>query len=156
MKKETLALASHLEEVIKGEPWFGRAVFTILDEIDESKVFIRPDEREHSLAELLYHMITWASFTEKRLRREKEPDLKAFEKLDWRKLAPATHTWNEGVKEFKEILERVVELTRSMDDDLLDEKVEYRDYDFRTLITGITEHTIYHLGQVAYLNKLLT
>jgi hypothetical protein len=154
MKKETLALAAHLEEVTTGEPWFGRAIFSLLDEIDESKVFTRPGNREHSLIELLYHMITWASFTEKRIRKEPEPDLKAFEKLDWRKISPDTHKWKDGVRELRTIFESIISLIREKEDHFLDETVEYRKYDFRYLIIGITEHTIYHMGQIAYLTKM--
>lgn len=156
MKKDTLALAAHLEDVMQGEPWFGRAVFTLLGEVDPSKVYTHPNNNEHSLIELLYHVITWASFTEQRILRNNEQDMKAFENMDWRKISPETHTWKGAVAELKSILKRIVVLLKEKDDSFLDEKVDYRDYDFRFLITGMTEHTIYHLGQIAYLNKFLS
>ena len=59
-----------IENVNSGEPWFGRAVFIILDEVDVKKVYIRPNNSEHSMVELLYHMITWADFTLKRIEKD--------------------------------------------------------------------------------------
>ena len=50
-----------LEEQIKdaweGEPWFGRSITELLSEIDESIAFRKP-EGQHSIVELLWHMIT--------------------------------------------------------------------------------------------------
>jgi len=42
------------------------------------------------------------------------------------------------------------------DDSLLDEKVDYRDYNFRTLLDGLLTHNIYHVGQIAVVHKLLS
>jgi len=42
------------------------------------------------------------------------------------------------------------------DDEFLKEMVDYRKYDFRFLLNGLMQHNIYHLGQVAYLKKLLS
>ncbi|MCY7309203.1 MAG: hypothetical protein LH619_00365 [Chitinophagaceae bacterium] len=41
------------------------------------------------------------------------------------------------------------------DDDFLVEPVDYRKYNFRFLLNAMIEHNIYHLGQVAYVNKML-
>jgi uncharacterized damage-inducible protein DinB len=154
--RETNHLASHLENTLNGEPWFGRSVFTLLSEVDASKAYKRPAGNSHSLADIVYHMITWASFTEKRLQRNREEDMAAFEKIDWRELDPNVHTWENAIKELKTIHENIIRLIRENDDSFLDEKVDYREYNFRFLVTGLTEHNIYHLGQVAYLMKLLS
>ena len=63
MNKETQSIIRRIENVNSGEPWFGRAVFVILEEVDAKKVSIKPNCTEHSMLELLYHMITWADFT---------------------------------------------------------------------------------------------
>ncbi len=144
-----------IENVNSGEPWFGRAVFIILDEVDVKKVYIRPNNSEHSMVELLYHMITWADFTLKRIEKDKINDLVAAEKLDWREINPKIHTWKKGLAEFKAINKKIIALLKEKDDAFLEEKVDYRKYNFRFLINGMTEHNIYHLGQIACLNKML-
>src|SRR6185503_9385055 len=103
MNKEIQSIIRRIENVNSGQPWFGRAVYDLLEEIDPKKVYEKPNGSEHSLIELLYHMITWADFTLKRLEGDQTNDMKVFETLDWRKIDPKKHTWKKGLTEFKGI-----------------------------------------------------
>lgn len=155
MKKEVEAIAASLHDTLAGEPWFGRAVYDLLNEVDTTAVYKRPNENAHSMIDLLYHMITWATFTCRRLQGEKEKSMADFEKLDWREIDPAVHTWANGVKEFKTINDDIIALLKAKDDGFLNQIVDYRSYDFRHLLNGYIQHNIYHVGQVAYVNKLI-
>jgi len=155
MKTEIQSILQHLENVNNGEPWFGRSVYAILGEIDPAKAFIKPNGSEHSLIELVYHINTWAGFAQKRIEKDKENDLASFEKLDWREIDPSVHGWEEALGEYRTIQDKITALLKEKDDAFLDEKVDYRNYNFRFLLNGLIEHTIYHLGQIAYINKLL-
>ncbi len=156
MNKEIQSIISRMETVTSGEPWFGRAVFSIMDEVEAANAFEKPTGAPHSLIELLYHMITWADFTLKRLEKDTINDLIAAEELDWRKIDPKQHSWKKGLKEFKSIHKKITTLLKKKEDAFLNEIVDYRKYDFRFLLNGMIEHNIYHLGQVAYLNKMLS
>ncbi|MEI2740548.1 MAG: hypothetical protein V9F01_17375 [Chitinophagaceae bacterium] len=57
--------------------------------------------------------------------------------------------------EFKAIHKKIVSLLNKKDDDFLLEIVDFRKYNYRFLLNGMIEHNIYHLGQIAYLNKML-
>ena len=155
MNKEIQSIIRNLQNVNTGEPWYGRPVYTMLEEIDPSIVYKKPDKESHSLTELLYHMLTWAEFTLKRIEGDKEQDLAAFEKLDWREIDPAIHTWKKGLAEFKQVHKNIIALLETKDDEFLKEIVDYRGYNFRFLLNGLIQHNIYHIGQVAYLTKSL-
>lgn len=155
MNKEIQSLISRLENVHNGEPWFGRSVFEILAETDPEKSLIKPSNSSHSLVELLYHMITWMEFTLNRIERNTDYDLAHSEAQDWRTINPEIHTWKKGLAEFKALYQKIIAQLIEKDDTFLNEKVDYRKYDFRFLINGLIEHNIYHLGQIAYLQKLL-
>jgi uncharacterized damage-inducible protein DinB len=155
MNKEIQSIIRRIENINSGEPWFGRAVFILLEEADPKKVYTKPNGTEHSMIELLYHMITWADFTLKRIGKDDNMDLAAFEKMDWRLINPKVHTWKKGVAEFKSIHKKIIQLLNKKEDVFLKEIVDYRKYNFRFLLNGIIEHNIYHLGQIAYLKKLL-
>jgi uncharacterized damage-inducible protein DinB len=155
MNKEIQSIINRIETINSGEPWFGRAVFIIMEEVDPAKVFEKPNAAPHSLIDLLYHMITWADFTLKRLEKDTIRDLKAAEELDWRTINPKQHSWKKGLKEFKAIHKKIITLLRKKDDEFLNNKVDYRKYNYRFLLNGMIEHTIYHLGQIAYLKKTL-
>ncbi|MFI5185629.1 MAG: DinB family protein [Chitinophagales bacterium] len=155
MRKEIESVITAFHSILNGEPWYGRPVMKILQEIDPSTVYKKPNESSHSLIELLYHMNTWADFTLKRLEKDEEKDLAVFEKLDWREIDPNDHTWEKGMAQFKVTHDLIIELLETKDDEFLSREVEYREYNFRFLLNGIIQHDIYHIGQIAYVKKLL-
>lgn len=155
MNKEILSLIRRIENNNTGQPWFGRPVYNILEKVKSKNVYKKPNGTEHTMADLLYHMITWAGFTLKRIEGDKNMDLAAFEKMDWREINPKTHTWKNGLAEFKSIQRKILGLLKKKDDSFLKQIVDYRQYNFRFLINGMIEHNIYHLGQIAYLNNML-
>src|ERR1051326_7261140 len=155
MRKEIDYIITTLHSVLDGEPWFGRSVMSILQEIDPAVVYKKPNANSHSLVELLYHMNTWAEFTLKRLEKVEEKDLARIEKLDWREIDPIDHTWEKGVAQFKVTHDLIIELLGTKDDKFLSGKVDYREYNFKFLLHGIIQHDIYHIGQIAYTMKLL-
>ncbi len=79
----------------------------------------------------------------------------ATEELDWRAINPKVHSWKKGLVEFRNIHKKIIALLMKKEDAFLEEMVDYRKYNFRFLLNGMIEHTIYHLGQIAYLNKML-
>lgn len=156
MNKEVQSIVKNLQNVLDGNPWFGRPVYSILNEIHPVMVYTRPGEKSHSIIELLYHIITWAEFTVRRLQKEKENDPQGFEGLDWRLIDPHIHTWANALREFKMAHDKIIELLQDKEDQFLSEMVDYREYNFRFLLNGLIQHDIYHLAQIAYAKKLLS
>ena len=155
MRKEIEDIVASLHSVMDGQPWYGQPVMKILQEVDPALAYKKPNENSHSLIELLYHMNTWAEFTLKRLEKEREKDTAALNLLDWREISRGEHTWDKGMAQFKVTHDLIIDLLQTKNDEFLSEKVDYRDYDFRFLLQGIIQHDIYHIGQIAYLKKLL-
>jgi uncharacterized damage-inducible protein DinB len=155
MRKQIDYLITTIHSVLEGQPWYGEPAMKILHGVDPANAYKKPNNNSHSLIELLYHMVTWAEFTLKRLEQKEETDMNAFEKLDWRDINPEEHTWEKGMAQFKVTHDLIIDVLGTKDDEFLSGKVDYRDYNFRFLLHGIIQHDIYHLGQIAYLNKLL-
>ena len=145
----------HMEEVYEGEPWFGRSVKALLKEVDAKTALIKPSG-QHSILELVWHMINWKEFTISRLDERQAQPMKYFEENDWRQL---DHTdaslWTKGLKRFEELHHELVKLTKNLPEASLEKIVTERKYNFRQLLNGIIEHDIYHVGQVAFVRKLL-
>lgn len=155
MNNEVQAIARNLRNILEGTPWFGRPVYTILNEIHPVMVYTKPGGKSHSLIELLYHIITWAEFTVRRLEQQPEDDLESFQELDWRTIDPHVHTWANALEQFKTAHDRILTLIENKKDDFLKQAVDYREYNFRFLLNGLIQHDIYHLAQIAYVKKLL-
>jgi uncharacterized damage-inducible protein DinB len=155
MNREIVLIAEQLREVYSGDPWFGKSTRALLGELDEKIVNQKP-AGQHSILELLWHMITWKEFVLSRLRPDDEKDLAYFETNDWREL---DHNdpglWQRGLDQFHQLQQELVEAIQQQKDKILAQKVPGRNYDYRKLLNGAPQHDIYHLGQIAYVKKLL-
>ncbi len=156
MNKELLSIINNLENTLSGEPWFGRAVYNLLDEIDEATVSTKTKDTDHSLIELLWHMNTWAEFTLANLENRSADELKVIEENDWRNIDPKKHSWKKGMEELKSIHKKIVQILSEKEDIFLKEIVPNRKFNYRFMLNGLIQHNIYHAGQVAYLKKILT
>jgi uncharacterized damage-inducible protein DinB len=145
-----------MEEVLYGRPWYGKSVNSLLTEIDPALVYEKFNENSHSIIDLLYHMVTWVEFTQQRLEKSTRMNNNDLETLDWRETNVTINTWNNGLSQFNACNNRILEILKHSTDDLLGEKVDYRDYNFEYLLQGVIQQNIYHLGQIANAYKLLS
>lgn len=156
MNKETQYIIKTFESTLSGQPWFGRAGYEILKEVDDSKASAKPNG-EHSMLELIWHMNTWAEFTLGSLENKSSEDMKAIEVNDWREIDPKTHTWKKGIEQLKATHNKIIELlNQKTDDSFLSDIVPTRKFNFRFMLIGLIQHNIYHLGQIAYIRKMLS
>jgi uncharacterized damage-inducible protein DinB len=145
-----------LKETYEGDPWHGRSIKSLLSEVTPHIGLKKPNAASHSIAELVYHMVTWREFTISRLRPEEGKDMQYFEENDWRPLdLDDIQTWQKGLELLDESQQRLVDLLEEFQDSILAEKVSERKYNFKILLYGVAQHDIYHVGQIAYINKLL-
>ena len=101
-------------------------------------------------------MILWREFTINRLRKDNSITLQYFDENDWRQLNHNDKSLLEkGLKGIEETQSELIEVLQQQKDDLLLEMVPGREYKYRQLLYGIIHHDIYHIGQIAYLNKML-
>ena len=91
MNTEILQIAEQLKNAYEGDAWFGRPLKSLLNDVDESIAFEKPNG-EHSILQLLWHIINWRGFTINRLREGDEISLKQFEVNDWQQPANANAT----------------------------------------------------------------
>lgn len=155
MNREIQSIIRNLQRVNTGQPWYGRSVYELLGEVSPDKAFEKPGKDGHSLIELLYHLVNWTEFVMRRVQGTKDEDPLEVEHLDWRKIDPSQHSWDEGLTAFKSANDRIIELLDKKNDDFLKEIVDYRKFNFRFMLNGLIQHHIYHLGQIAYINKFL-
>lgn len=155
MNKEIQYIIKSFENTLSGQPWFGRAVYEILGEVDEAKANTKPNGSDHSMIVLLWHMNTWAEFVLGSLENRSAEEMKAIEANDWREIDPKVHTWKKGMGQLKATHTKIVEILNTKDDSLLNEIVPTRKFNYRFMLNGLIQHNIYHLGQVAYVKKML-
>lgn len=156
MNTQVNSIITSLEETLHGDPWYGKSVYAILEGINPSVTNVATAQHPHTALDLIYHMLTWSSFTLDRINGEKINDMQKFDSLDWREIDPQIHGWEEAVTGFKDANTKIIEALQARPDAWLKEKVDYREYDFHTLLTGIIQHHIYHAAQINFIGKALT
>src|SRR5215213_6244499 len=144
-----------LTETFQGGPWHGRSLKSLLSEVTPEMALKKPGENSHSIAELVYHIVTWREFTISRLQPEEGKDTNYFESIDWRPLdLGSTKTWNEGLRLLEESEKHLLSVLEGFNDSILPETVAERKYKFQVLLYGLVQHEAYHAGQIAYAMKL--
>jgi uncharacterized damage-inducible protein DinB len=152
---EIAFIIQQLEDAYRGNPWFGRSMNELFDEVD-GRIAFEKTNGQHSIVELLWHMVIWREFTIDRIEPDPEKSLAYFEDNDWQALDHNDRTLLErGLLRLEETQKQLVDLLSRQSDDLLDKQVKERKYNFRKLLHGIIQHDIYHVGQVAYIRKFL-
>ncbi|MFZ1675768.1 MAG: DinB family protein [Saprospiraceae bacterium] len=155
MKNELQNIDDTFAETYAGDPWFGRNVKKILSEITVEEAVQKPNG-QHSILELLYHMINWREFTISRLLPEKGKTSDYFGTNDWVDLDHSDKIlWKKGLKRLEKTQHDLLELIKGLEKEKLKEIVFERKYDFKYLLHGVIQHDIYHIGQIAYVKKLL-
>jgi uncharacterized damage-inducible protein DinB len=156
MNKGIDQIVALLRDTYEGDPWFGRAVVKLLGEVNEKTAYQKP-AGQHSILDLLWHMITWREFTIDRLQHSPQRNLAYFEEMDWRALDHNDMTlWKQGLERLSQTQKQLLAILNDCKDELLDQIVPERSYDFRKLLQGFIQHDIYHMGQIAYIQKFLT
>jgi uncharacterized damage-inducible protein DinB len=155
MNIEIQHLIFQLQESFNGDPWFGRNAEKLLGEVTEAIAFQQPNG-QHSIAELVWHMVNWREFVISRFIKDESKDLHYFEANDWRQLDHSDPSlWQKGLVKLNETQELLLNILREQSDSILEKNVEERTYNYRNLLNGSVQHDIYHLGQIAYLVKFL-
>lgn len=153
MNKEIQYIIKQLQTSYDGEPWFGRAVKRILAEVD-SKTALQKPNGQHSMLELLFHMINWREFTISRLQPGNDKTVQYFDQNDWRQLDHSDATlWGKGLQLLENTQQLLITLLGTLNDEVLSTQVADREYNYRFLLHGMIQHDIYHLGQIAYVKK---
>jgi hypothetical protein len=155
MNKECTRLADQLASTINGEAWYGEPLREILAGITVKQALAHPISSGHSIWELVRHVEAWVNFAYGALQGVAIPQWPAMPKeQDW---PPVTQTdekaWREAVTSCLAANLRLAEAIKGFSDERLETAVPGRAYNFSRLFQGMTQHAIYHSGQIALLKK---
>ncbi|WP_273446184.1 DinB family protein [Neolewinella agarilytica] len=149
MSGNTDWLANQFETMFAGKPWYGKGMLESLEAI--------PEERwqravgHQSIARLVGHMLMWRRFLIEKLRNNDDFVLQYFSPEEWPEVSHLSA--GELLRELKASQTELLEELEGISELALEEKVPSKyDYTKRTLVNGVLQHDIYHLGQINLLN----
>ncbi len=148
MSTEIDRIVRQLQKTFDQHPWYGPSVIKTFEGINPKIVHERHGSA-HSIIELVLHMTSWRVFAIKRLQGDNTFEVEPMMNF------PAGGTWDAALDDLNESQQALVEITKAFPEHRLGELVpsKTQKYTYYTLLHGIIQHDIYHLGQIAYINK---
>ncbi|HKO21496.1 MAG TPA: DinB family protein [Candidatus Eisenbacteria bacterium] len=154
MTTEVGRLEDQLRRVLEGDAWHGPAVCELLDGVTAAQAASHPIAGVHSIWELVLHLSSDYDLLLRRLAGDGHP-LTADE--DWPPCPePTEASWQETVRHLKRGSEQLRKAVRMFPDARLDELlVPESPHTAYAQFIGVTQHNLYHAGQIALLKRAL-
>ena len=154
MTREIERLEDQLRRSFTGDAWHGPAVLEVLAGIDAGQAAARPVAGVHSIWELVLHLAATYRLV---LRRLEGNGAQLSPEEDWPPVPAATpENWRDTVDTLRRLNADLRRAVRSFAPDRLDASVVADPpYTAYTQFIGITQHDLYHAGQIAMLKRAL-
>jgi uncharacterized damage-inducible protein DinB len=145
-------LEAQLKRSFEGEAWHGPSVLEALKDVTPQAAYAHPIDGAHSIWELLLHLGGTYRLVLRRLQGE---DTQLTPAEDWPEVpSPSPSAWDEAVRALEELNEEVRGAIRRFNPEQLDQPfTPGAAYTAYTQFIGITQHDLYHAGQIAILKK---
>ena len=133
-------LKERLQTCFEGKPWYGRNMTSILDKYaplsEQSK-------------KILKHMIVWRTFVNAALNGI-DYSIELNSAADW----PESSISEDDLRnELNDIQNELLESISNFENDRWREKLPDGKYSFVEIVHGVIDHDLYHIGQIAILQK---
>jgi uncharacterized damage-inducible protein DinB len=152
MSAELIRLDEQLGKSFSGEAWHGPSVLEALEGVSAEQAAAHPIGGAHSIWELVLHLCGTYGLVLRRLGGDGR-QLSASE--DWPFIPePHAENWNDSLSVLKRLNEDLRQAVRSFPVERLDQPlVPEASYTAYTQFIGVTQHNLYHAGQIALLKK---
>jgi uncharacterized damage-inducible protein DinB len=154
MTVEVHRLEQQLRTAFEGAAWHGPAVLELLAGITPEQAFARPIPGAHTIWELVLHLGGAYRLVLRRLRGDPRP---LSPEEDWPPVgAVSGETWHEALNTLRELNAEVRRALRAFPVGRLDDPlVSESPYTAYAQFIGLTQHDLYHAGQIALLKRAL-
>jgi uncharacterized damage-inducible protein DinB len=154
MTSEVGRLEEQLRRALEGEAWHGPAVLELLEGVSAQEAASHPVAGAHSIWELVLHIGSDYDLVLRRLAGDGRPVTPGE---DWpAPPAPTEENWRQTLRELKRKNELLRTAVRSFPAGRLDEPlVAEPPYSAYVQFIGVTQHHLYHAGQIALLKRAL-
>lgn len=154
MKTEQSRLDEQLGWALEGEAWHGPSVLEAVEGVTAEQAAAHPIAGAHSIWELVLHLCGTYDLV---LRRLGGDGRQMTESEDWPAVpAPSAENWIEASDVLKQLNEKLRLAVRNFPAERLDQPlVPEAPYTAYTQFIGVTQHNLYHAGQIALLKKAI-
>ncbi len=151
---DLVRLRDQLRRTLEGEAWHGPALLELLADVTSDEALAHPIPGAHSIWEIVLHLGAIYGLVLRRTQGDARP-LTAAE--DWPPVpAPTAENWRAAVGRLREQNVALRDALARFSPDRLDEPLAPEPaYSAYTQFIGLTQHDLYHAGQISLLKKVL-
>jgi len=150
---ETARIADQLRRAFSGDAWHGDSLLQILDGVTAAQASARPVPHAHSIWELVLHLSGTYSLVLRRLNGD-ATDLSPEE--DWPDVeSPSTANWTGALNVLRSLNQQLRAAVQHFSPESLDQPLGNRKYSAYEQFIGVTQHDLYHAGQIVLLRRAL-
>jgi len=154
MATETKRIYDLLQRDWNGPMWHGPNLSEVLNGIDWQKAFAKPGAGSHNIYELVRHMSCWRKFVLEHLNGNTDYKVELNSETDRPTQYEKTEaSWKEALAELDKNQADLLEAFQNFDEQLLNNPVPGKKFNWYTFIHGLIHHDIYHSGQISILKK---
>jgi len=151
VSSELERLEAQLKQSFEGPAWHGPSVMEVLEDITPEQAAAHPLAGAHSIWELVLHLAATYRLVLRRLERNDAPLTPAE---DWPAVpAPTASNWREAIDSLQQLNRRLRSSVLGFSAESLDQPLASEPYTAYTQFIGVTQHDLYHGGQIALLRK---
>ncbi len=154
MGSEARRLEHQLRRALEGEAWHGPSVLESVAGLSAKQAAAHPVAGAHSIWELLLHIGTDYTLLLRRLAGDGRELLPAE---GWPSCAePTEGNWQQAVQEVAQLNQQLRQKVRAFPEDRLDQPlVAESPFTAYEQLIGVTQHNLYHAGQISLLKRTL-
>jgi len=154
MRRDCERLEAQLRLSFEGGAWHGPSVLESLAGVTAETAYQHPIAGAHSIWELLLHLAAGYRLVLRRLNGDGR-QLTAAE--DWPSVpSPTAAGWQDAIRDLHELNIQIRRAVRDYDPARLDQPlVPEPPYTAYTQFIGLTQHDLYHAGQIAILKRAM-
>jgi uncharacterized damage-inducible protein DinB len=154
MSGEARRLEDQIRRALEGEAWHGPSVLESLAGVSAEQAAARPIPGAHSIWELVLHLSSDYVLVLRRLAGDGRPFSPAE---DWPPCPePTEGNWRLAVQEIAQLNRELRDKVSVFPEDRLDQLlVPESPYTAYTQFIGVTQHNLYHAGQISLLKRAL-
>ncbi len=154
MAGEMMRLEEQLRLALEGEAWHGPSVLEALAGVSAEQASSHPIPDAHSIWELVLHISSDYTLMLRRLAGDGRP---LTPEEGWPPCPPATaENWQHAIESLRGLNQQLREAVRAFSAERLDLPLvpEVPDTAYTQFI-GVTQHNLYHAGQISLLKRAL-
>lgn len=154
MKNQLEIIIHNLQECFDGKPWYGIPVMEKLNAIPW-QIVNDQTYGSKSIAVLVQHIMNWRIFVLKKLEGDEKYNIVIDGENDWDEIRiKSQEDWGTLKTKLEHTQADLIKALTNQSDELLEQKVPGKTYTFGPILTSISQHDVYHLGQIAMLNAM--